>query len=161
MVYLSRQIDRPNVMCTPIGMLTDYLDRCIYYPFFICPPADVDAENSYTSKQTPSATRVSPKLLDRVRERIRRKGYSKRTEVSYANCIKRFILFHGKRHPKDLGAAEVESFLTNLAVELNVAAATQNQALSAILFLYRKVLELPLPWLDGIVRASLRACQRC
>ncbi len=95
-----------------------------------------------------------PKLLDRVRDRIRRKGYSLRTERSYAHWIRRFILFHGKRHPQEMGAAEVEAFLTSLAVEHDVAAATQNLALSAILFLYREVLEMPLPWLDGIARAK-------
>jgi hypothetical protein len=80
-----------------------------------------------------------------VRDRIRRLGYARRTEVSYAHWIKRHILFHGKRHPEAMGKAEVEAFLTSLAVERNVAAATQNQALSAILFLYREVLEKPLP----------------
>lgn len=109
---------------------------------------------SYPSKSAAPASASQPKLLDQVRDRIRRKGYSIRTEKSYAHWIRRFILFHDKRHPKDMGAAEVEAFLTNLAVEADVAAATQNLALSAILFLYREVLELPLPWLDGIERAK-------
>jgi integron integrase len=109
---------------------------------------------SYPSNTAASAPAAPPKLLDRVRERIRRKGYSLRTETAYAHWIKRFILFHGKRHPRDLGAPEVEAFLTSLAVERDVAAATQNLALSAILFLYREVLDLPLPWLDGIERAK-------
>ena len=95
-----------------------------------------------------------PKLLDQVRDRIRVKHYSIRTETQYVQWIKRFILFNGKRHPRDMGAQEIEAFLTHLAVEGNVAAATQNQALSAILFLYREVLGMELPWLDKIVRAK-------
>jgi len=82
-----------------------------------------------------------PRLLDRVRQAIRLKHYSIRTEEAYVNWIKRFILFHNKRHPKDMGAPEIETFLTHLAVDLNVAASTQNQALSALLFLYREVLK--------------------
>ena len=85
------------------------------------------------------------KLLDRVRDRIRLKHYSYRTEQSYVNWIKRYILFHGKRHPADMGVAEVQAFLTHLAVKGQVAASTQNQALCAILFLYRDVLEQELP----------------
>jgi integron integrase len=96
----------------------------------------------------------APKLLDQVRDRIRVKHYSIRTETQYVQWIRRFILFHGKRHPRDLGAPEVEAFLTHLAVEGNVAAATQNQALSALLFLYREVLEIELPWLDKVTRAK-------
>jgi len=94
------------------------------------------------------------KLLDQVRDRIRRLGYAKRTELSYVHWIKRYIVFHGKRHPKEMGKMEVEAFLTALAVERNVAASTQNLALSAILFLYREVLALPLPWLNDVVRAK-------
>lgn len=95
-----------------------------------------------------------PKLLDVMRERIRLRHYSIRTETAYLGWVKRFILFHGKRHPEALGKGEVEAFLTSLAVAHNVAAATQAQALSAILFLYREVLEQPLPWLDEVVRAK-------
>ncbi len=94
-----------------------------------------------------------PRLLDRVRDKIRLKHYSIRTEQAYVDWIKRFIVFHGKRHPQSLGAAEVEAFLTSLAVERQVAAATQNLAKSALLFLYRDVLEQELPWLDNVVRA--------
>ena len=83
-------------------------------------------------------------LLDRVRDRIRLKHYSFRTEQAYCDWIKRFILFHGKRHPSGLGAAEVEAFLTSLAVEGRVAASTQNQAKSALLFLYKEVLGVEL-----------------
>jgi integron integrase len=102
---------------------------------------------------TPSAP-TPPKLLDQVRNKIRVKHYSIRTETQYLQWIKRFILFHGKRHPKDMGAAEVEAFLSHLAVEGNVSASTQNQALSALLFLYREVLAIELPWLDDVVRAK-------
>lgn len=79
------------------------------------------------NSNTPSPS--SPKLLDQVRDRIRAKHYSIRTETQYVQWVKRFILFHGKRHPREMGAAEVEAFLTQLAVEGNVAASTQNQAL--------------------------------
>ena len=95
-----------------------------------------------------------PKLLDQVRDRIRVKHYSIRTETQYVQWIKRFILFHGKRHPSELGAAEVEAFLTHLAVDGHVSASTQNQALSALLFLYKEVLAVDLPWLDNVVRAK-------
>jgi integron integrase len=84
----------------------------------------------------------SKKLLDQVRDVIRLKHYSIRTEEAYVDWIKRFILFHNKRHPKDMGRAEVEAFLTHLAVEGHVAASTQNQAFSALLFLYREVLQV-------------------
>lgn len=95
-----------------------------------------------------------PRLLDVVRERLRVKHYSIRTEKTYVTWIKRYIHFHGKRHPKEMGKAQIEAFLTALAVKRNVSAATQNQALSALLFLYREVLEMPLPWLDDVVRAK-------
>lgn len=101
---------------------------------------------------TPDAN--SPKLLDVVRDRIRVKHYSIRTETQYVQWIRRFILFHGKKHPRDMGAPEVEAFLTHLAVDGNVAAATQNQALSALLFLYKEVLRIDLPWLDNVTRAK-------
>jgi len=95
-----------------------------------------------------------PRLLDVVRDRIRVKHYSFRTETSYLGWIRRFIRFHGSRHPREMGGPEVEQFLTYLATDRQVAASTQNQALSAILFLYREALELDLPWLDGMVRAK-------
>jgi integron integrase len=96
----------------------------------------------------------SPRLLNQVRERIRVKHYSLRTETAYVGWIRRYIVFHGKRHPAELGKEEVEAFLTSLAVARNVSAATQNQALSALLFLYREVLGVELPWLDGVTRAK-------
>lgn len=96
----------------------------------------------------------SPKLLDQVRGKIRLKHYSIRTEQAYVDWIKRFILHFDKQHPKDLGAAEVEQFLTYLAVQGNVAASTQNQAKSALLFLYKEVLGSELPWLDKVENAK-------
>jgi integron integrase len=102
-------------------------------------------------KETPLP---KPKLLDQVRDRIRVKHYSIRTEQAYLGWIKRFILFHGKQHPLTLGAPDVERFLSHLAVEGKVAASTQNQALAAVLFLYREVLDRPLPWLDDLTRAK-------
>ncbi len=96
----------------------------------------------------------SPRLLDQVREKIRTRHYSLRTEETYVHWIKRFILFHGKRHPREMGAPEVEAFLTALATQAKVAASTQNLALAAILFLYRDVLDIELPWLKDVVRAK-------
>jgi integron integrase len=95
-----------------------------------------------------------PRLLDRVRHAIETRHYSRRTEKAYVHWIKRYIFFHGKRHPAEMGAAEVAAFLTSLAVQGKVAASTQNQALSALLFLYREVLGIDLPWLDEVVRAK-------
>jgi site-specific recombinase XerD len=95
-----------------------------------------------------------PRLLQRVHEAIRVRHYSRRTEEAYVHWIKRLIYFHGKRHPETMGEAEVTAFLNHIAVERHVAAATQNQALSAILFLYREVLGRELPWLDGVQRPS-------
>ncbi len=95
-----------------------------------------------------------PRLLDEVRTVIRRKHFSYRTEATYIQWIRRFILFHGKRHPRDMGAHEVTAFLNHLATKKRVAASTQNQALSAILFLYQKVLDIELPWLSDIDRAK-------
>lgn len=98
--------------------------------------------------------RAEPRLLDQVRERVRTKHYSLRTETTYVDWIKRFILFHGKRHPRDMGSVEVAAFLTHLAVERNVAASTQNQALAALLFLYREVLGTDVAWIKDVVRAK-------
>lgn len=97
---------------------------------------------------------AAPKLLDRVRNTIRLKHYSLRTEQTYVHWVKRFIYFHDKRHPAQMGEAEVTAFLSHLAVNRDVAAATQNQALSALLFLYKEVLVQPLPWLNNVERAK-------
>jgi integron integrase len=95
-----------------------------------------------------------PKLLDQVRDRLRLKHYSLRTEQAYVGWIRRYIIFHGKRHPAEMGKPELESFLTSLAVQRNVSASTQTQALSALLFLYKDVLGLEFPWLDEVTRAK-------
>ena len=94
------------------------------------------------------------RLIERLREAIRSRHYSRRTEKTYWYWIRYFVLFHGKRHPAEMGAAEVSAFLSWLATDRNVAAATQNQALSALLFLYRVVLGVELPWLGDLVRAQ-------
>ena len=95
-----------------------------------------------------------PKLLDRVRQSIRARHYSRRTEVSYVGWIRRYILFHRKVHPATLGAADVSTFLTWLATERHVSASTQNQALAALLFLYERVLMMPIGTVDHVVRAK-------
>lgn len=97
---------------------------------------------------------AKPRLLDDVRARLRFKHYSLRTEQAYIGWIRRFILANGKRHPRNLGGPEVEQFLSDLAVRGSVAASTQNQALSSLLFLYREVLDCDLPWLENVVRAK-------
>lgn len=102
----------------------------------------------------PVAASSGPRLLDQVRELIRIRHYSIRTEEAYVQWIRRFIVFHGKRHPKDMGAPELTAFLSHLAIKRNVAASTQNQALNAVLFLYRDVLKIKLPWLDDVQRAK-------
>lgn len=101
-------------------------------------------------------TTQQPKLLDSVRHKLRRKHYSIRTEEAYVNWIKRYILFHHKKHPKEMNTLEIEGFLTHLAVNGNVAPSTQNQALFAILFLYRYVLEIELNRPVDAVRAKQR-----
>jgi len=101
-----------------------------------------------------SAAPARPRFLDVAREAIRRRHYSYRTEQSYLHWIKRFIVFSGRRHPRELGAAEVTAFLNHLAIERHVAAATQNQALAALLFMYKEVVAMPLLWLEGIEHAK-------
>jgi hypothetical protein len=95
-----------------------------------------------------------PRLLDQMREVLRLKHLSFRTEEAYIGWVKRFILFHDKRHPKDMGAAEIRAFLAYLATHEHVAASTQNGALNALLFLYRSVLQQPFPHLEDIERAK-------
>jgi integron integrase len=96
----------------------------------------------------------SPKLLDRMRAEIRLRHYSLRTEQAYVDWARRYILFHGKQHPQALGAEAVRDFLSYLASERHVSASTQNQAKSALLFLYREVLKIELPWLDEVIAAK-------
>lgn len=99
--------------------------------------------------------RVSePRLLERMRAALRTRHYSRRTEKAYVGWTRRYILFHDKRHPAEMGAQELERFLSSLATEGGVAASTQNQALAALLFLYREVLDLEVPWLADVVRAK-------
>ena len=102
----------------------------------------------------PDMSPQPPKLLDQMRDRIRVKHYSLSTEKTYLYWVRFFIRFRGLRHPRDMGAAEVEAFLSHLATQREVSAGTQNQAMHAILFLYRDVLGITLPWLDGITRAK-------
>ena len=101
-----------------------------------------------------TAIPTKKKLLDQVRDVLRVQHYSYRTEKTYIGWIKRYIVFHGKRHPRDMGKAEIEAFLTFLAVERHVAASTQNQALNSILFLYRSVLEINVEHMTDVVRAK-------
>src|SRR5262249_49818813 len=98
-----------------------------------------------------------PRLLDRVREANRLRHGSRSTEKSYVAWLRGYVLFHGKRPPAEMGAAEVAQFLSSLAVEGKVAASTQNQTLSALLFLYRHILHQDLPWLEDVVRAAPQA----
>lgn len=116
----------------------------------------IEQNATATTKQGDTAPGVQrqPKLLDRVRERIRVKHYSRSTEKTYIYWIRLYIHYHGLRHPQDMGAAEVEAFLSHLATQREVSAGTQNQAMHALLFLYREVLGVELPWLDGITRAK-------
>ena len=102
---------------------------------------------------SPSAA-PKPKLLDRVREAIRTRHYSYRTEKAYVHWIKRFIFFHNKRHPAEMGEAEIGRFLSSLATDSHVSASTQNQALNALLFLYREILKKDIGYVDGVVRAK-------
>jgi len=94
------------------------------------------------------------RLLDAVRLGIRARHYSLRMEEAYVGWVRRFVVFHGRRHPRELGEAEINAFLTHLAVRENVAASTQSQALAALLFLYRHVLEIPFPKLESLIRAK-------
>ena len=109
--------------------------------------------NLDSSTSSAPAEPAPPKLLERMRVHLRTRHYSIRTEQAYIDWARRFILFHGKRHPQDMGAAEVEAFLSHLAVQRQVAASTQNQAKAALLYLYKQVLGVDLAWLDEVVQA--------
>ncbi len=115
----------------------------------------IDRPNATTPPTLTDNAVKQPKLLDRMREAILVRHYSLSTEKTYLHWVKRFIYFHRMRHPAEMGAAEVEAFLSALATELDVSASTQNQAMHAILFLYRDVLGVTLPWLDNITRAKV------
>ena len=101
----------------------------------------------------PPAGMRQPRLLDRLREALRAHGYSLRAEQEYVSWAERYIRFHGLRHPRDLGEAEVKSFLAHLARDLGVSASLKSQAFAALLFLYREVLGRRLDWIDGVARA--------
>lgn len=109
--------------------------------------------NATCQQDTPQVS-AKPRLLDQVRQVIRVKHYSLRTEKTYISWVTQFIRWSGMRHPSDMGAPEVEAFLSMLANQRDVAGSTQNQALAALLFLYKQVLGIDLPWLDGITRAK-------
>jgi len=116
----------------------------------------MNSEQSFDSSRESSggSDGKEKRLIERLRDAIRIRHYSRRTEKTYWYWIRYFVLFHGKRHPAGMGAPEVTAFLSWLATERNVAAATQNQALSALLFLYKEVLGIDLPWLGDLVRAQ-------
>jgi integrase len=101
------------------------------------------------------ATTAAPKLLDRVRQTIRAKHYSRRTESAYVDWIRRYVLFHRKRHPSEVGAPEIADSLTWLATNRRVSASTQNQSLSALLFLYRHVLHIEIGPIENVPRARM------
>jgi len=117
------------------------------------PPSVLDDRKPPHEPKIPQGAAPDPKLLDRVHQAIRARHYSPSTEQAYVAWIRRFIFFHGKRHPMEMGQPEVNQFLTHLAVHERVAASTQNQALAALLFLYDKVLDRPLGQIEGVVRA--------
>jgi len=113
----------------------------------------IGEESMASSLSSPPAEK--PRLLDQVCEAIRTRHYSRRTEEAYVAWIRRFVLFHGKRHPREMGEAEIGAFLSALAVGSRVSASTQNQALCALLFLYREVLRTPLSRVEDVVRARV------
>ena len=119
---------------------------------------DTNGGRNTRGQKTPvlavAAGAAQPRLLDQVRDRLRVKHYSLRTEEAYLYWVRRYILANGKRHPREMDGVAVEGFLTRLATHSNVAASTQAQALSAILFLYREVLGINLPWMENVVRAK-------
>jgi integron integrase len=117
-------------------------------------PISRPAGGQASEQPTAAIQTPPPRLLDRVRALLRARHYSSRTEKSYVAWIRRFILFHGKRHPDELGEPEITSFLSALATERHVSASTQNQALAALLFLYQAVLDREIDWLDDVVHAK-------
>jgi integron integrase len=118
------------------------------------PQPDCETGPELRLREHASSPLYKPKLLEQVRLAIRSRHYSPKTERAYAGWVKRFVLFHGRRHPAEMGEKEVTQFLSALATRDRVSASTQNQALSALLFLYREVLGWDLDWLDGLVRAK-------
>jgi integron integrase len=133
-------------MVTSLGFLHSSAGVRVCFP---CVPGEIMSQRNHAYQG-----RQQPKLLDQVRYAIRAKHYSLRTEEAYVQWIRRFILFHNKRHPRDMGAEEVRQFLSDLAVNHHVDASTQNQALSAILFLYQHILRQEIGWINDVVRAK-------
>lgn len=117
--------------------------------------ANIHSGEGETSPAAAAAPGLAPKLLDRVRHVIRAKHYSRRTESAYVDRIRRYIVFHRKRHPSEMGATQISAFLTWLATNRCVSASTQNQALSAVLFLYRDVLHVNIGPLEHVPRARM------
>ena len=113
-----------------------------------------DGNRQTGGRRTGGSESSPPRLLDQLREQLRLRHYSLRTEDAYVDWARRFILFHGKRHPRDMGAPEVQAFLSHMAVDRGVSPSTQNQAKAALLFLYRQVLAQDLPWLTEVVQAK-------
>jgi hypothetical protein len=116
-------------------------------------PPEITRPPKITRRQAP-IDEVPPRLLERVRRAVRARHYSRRTEEAYVGWVRRFVLFHDKRHPERMGEEEVGRFLTWLAVERKVSAVTQTQALSAIIFQYREVLRQEVGWIANVVRAK-------
>lgn len=110
--------------------------------------------SGFRIREPETGSAEAPRLFDEVRRVLRTKHYSIRTEGTYLGWIRRFIIASGRRHPRSMGVEEVERFLSSLAVEGQVSASTQNQALSALLFLYKEVLDIELPWMEGVTRAK-------
>jgi Phage integrase, N-terminal SAM-like domain len=115
--------------------------------------AVIDGGLNLKASVEPPITTQKP-MLDEVRQAIRTRHYSYRTEKAYVHWIKRFVFFHNKRHPAELGEAEIGEFLSSLATDSRVSASTQNQALNALLFLYREVLKKDIGYVNGVVRAK-------
>jgi Phage integrase, N-terminal SAM-like domain len=146
----------------PVASSTRHPEKQYSHPRFIparpsqgpspAAPPDSSPQKAGPAAAAPAASK--PKLLDQVRAAIRLRHYSLRTEDTYLHWIKRFIFFHGKRHPAEMGAQEIGQFLSALAVEHHVSASTQNQALNALVFLYRYVLARPPSSIDTLVRAK-------
>jgi site-specific recombinase XerD len=117
-------------------------------------PQTISFNPPVPQQSVPVNTPQKPKFLDQLREIIRLKHYSIRTEQSYVDWARRYILFHEKKHPRDMGAKEIAAFLTHLAVGRNVSASTQNQALNALIFLYKELLRIDVGDIGDVVRAK-------
>jgi len=153
-----RKFDVKNESEQLIGqsdMLAEHA-RVLYIKPVVSDKLSAMSDKSFSPERPPPGGEPgsAPRLLHQVVARLRVRHSSPRIEQAYVGWIRRYIHFHDKRHPREMGKAEVEAFLSDLAVARNVAASTQQQALAAILFLYREVLEIELPWLDEVVRAK-------